>query len=393
MNISSVFADRGFARRPAYSASKHAIGGLNRSAAIAWAPGGIRINELQPGVIAVPRQQRNAEEVARIAAGIPIRRVGSGREIATAVAFLLSDEASYVTGAVSRSMAATCRNPVLTQPQQGETTMSTWFLTGSSRGLGRSIAEAVLAAGDNLVATARTTDSLDDLVELNNNRIYPLTLDVTDSVAVRDAVESAVEHFGRIDVVVNNAGYADVASIEDMTDGAFRSQVDVNFFGVVNVTRAVLPIMRAQGAGHIIQISSVGGRVGGPGLGAYQSAKWAVGGFSEVLAKEVAGFGIHVTVAEPGSMRTNWAGSSMATPPVSASYAGVIRPVIDRLRKSDGNQPGDPARIAQILRDIVEAEQPPVRLLLGRDAVRVGAIAAETLADSDAKWREVSESV
>ncbi|RYE43144.1 MAG: SDR family NAD(P)-dependent oxidoreductase [Hyphomicrobiales bacterium] len=271
--------------------------------------------------------------------------------------------------------------------------MSTWFLTGSSRGLGRSIAEAVLAAGDNLVATARTTDSLDDLVELYNDRIYPLTLDVTDSVAVREAVESAVEHFGRIDVVVNNAGYADVASIEDVTDGAFRSQVDVNFFGVVNVTRAVLPVMRAQGAGHIIQISSVGGRVGGPGLGAYQSAKWAVGGFSEVLAKEVAGFGIHVTVAEPGSMRTNWAGSSMATPPVSASYSGVIRPVIDRLRKSDGNQPGDPARIAQILRDIVEAEQPPVRLLLGRDAVRVGAIAAETLADSDAKWREVSESV
>jgi len=271
--------------------------------------------------------------------------------------------------------------------------MSTWFLTGSSRGLGRSIAEAVLAAGHNLVATARNTDSLGDLVDQYGNRIQPLTLDVTDAAAVRVAVEAAVDRFGRIDVLVNNAGYADLASIEDMTDDAFRAQVDVNFFGVVNVTRAVLPVMRAQGSGHIIQISSVGGRVGGPGLGAYQAAKWAVGGFSEVLAKEVAGFGIRVTVAEPGAMRTNWAGSSMATPPVSEPYAPVIQPVIDRMRASDGNQSGDPARIAQILLDVAAADEPPVRLLLGRDAVRVGAMAAETLAASDAKWRAVSASV
>ncbi|AYF99292.1 oxidoreductase [Protaetiibacter intestinalis] len=271
--------------------------------------------------------------------------------------------------------------------------MNTWFLTGSSRGLGRSIAEAVLAAGHNLVATARNIDSLSDLTAQYGSRILPLALDVTDGPSVRDAIDRTLKRFGRIDVVVNNAGYADVVAIEDMAEDVFRNQVEVNFFGVVNVTRAVLPVMRAQGAGHIIQISSVGGRVGGPGLGAYQAAKWAVGGFSEVLAKEVRAFGIRITVAEPGAMRTNWAGSSMATPPVSDAYSSVIQPVIDRMRTSNGNQPGDPARVAQILLDISEADEPPVRLLLGRDAVRVGAMAAEALAASDARWHDVSTSV
>jgi NAD(P)-dependent dehydrogenase (short-subunit alcohol dehydrogenase family) len=194
-------------------------------------------------------------------------------------------------------------------------------------------------------------------------------------------------------VLVNNAGYADVASIEDMPDDEFRAQIDANFFGVVNVTRAALPVMRAQGGGRIIQISSVGGRVGGPGLGAYQSAKWAVGGFSEVLSKEVAPFGIRVTVAEPGGIRTDWAGSSMSEHPVSDAYRPVIEPAVTRLRAADGNQPGDPARIAQVLIELAAHPEPPVHLLLGADAVAVAKTMADNLAASDAAWRTVSESI
>lgn len=269
----------------------------------------------------------------------------------------------------------------------------TWLITGSSRGLGRAIAEAVLAAGHNLVATARRTEALHDLAQQYGDRIRLVTLEVTDAEDSQRAVQAAVEAFGRLDVVVNNAGYADMASIEDMSDQAFRAQIDANFYGVVNVTRAALPVMRQQGFGHIVQISSVGGRIGGPGLGAYQAAKWAVGGFSEVLAKEVAHLGIKVTVAEPGAMRTEWAGTSMATPPVSDAYKPVLEPAIARHRAADGHQTGDPARVAQILLDIAEVEEPPLRLLLGKDASEVGRIAAETLAAGDARWRQVSESV
>ncbi|MCQ4212817.1 SDR family NAD(P)-dependent oxidoreductase, partial [Streptomyces longispororuber] len=269
----------------------------------------------------------------------------------------------------------------------------TWLITGSSRGLGRAIAEAVLANGDNLVATARRTEPLNDLAEQYGDRIKLFTLDVTDPEAARRAVRTAVDTFGRLDVVVNNAGYADMAAIEDMSDDAFRAQIDANLYGVVNVTRAALPFLREQRSGHIIQISSVGGRVGGPGLGAYQAAKWAVGGFSEVLAKEVAHLGIKITVAEPGAMRTDWAGSSMATPPVSEPYKEVVEPAIARQRAADGKQSGDPQLIARILLDITRAEEPPLRLLLGKDAVRVGQFVAETLAAGDAKWRHVSESV
>ncbi len=269
----------------------------------------------------------------------------------------------------------------------------TWLITGSSRGLGRHLAAAVLQAGHNLVATARRPDQLDDLVDSYGDRVRAIALDVTDPGAARAAVATAVQAFGRLDVVVNNAGYADVASIEDMPEDEFRAQIDANFHGVVNVTRAALPTMREQGSGHIIQISSVGGRVGGPGLGAYQAAKWAVGGFSEVLAKEVASFGIKVTVAEPGGMRTNWAGSSMRMLTISDPYTPVIEPVLARLRAADGNQPGDPARVSQVILNLTEVPDPPVHLLLGADAVAVAQAAATALAASDAKWRTVSESV
>jgi NAD(P)-dependent dehydrogenase (short-subunit alcohol dehydrogenase family) len=268
-----------------------------------------------------------------------------------------------------------------------------WLVTGSSRGLGRALAEAVLAAGHQLVATARKPEQLDDLVQRYGDQVRAVALDVTDPVATRTAVQDAVDAFGRLDVLVNNAGYADLASIEDFTERDFRAQIDTNFYGVFNGTRAALPVMRAQGGGHIVQISSVGGRVGVPGLGAYQASKWAVGGFSEVLAKEVASFGIKVTVIEPGGMRTDWAGSSMSKPPVSEPYLPVIQPMVEYRRQESGNEPGDPAKIAQAIIHITEVDDPPLHLLMGSDAVQVAAAQAESVAASDAKWRSLSESV
>ncbi|MEU4689139.1 oxidoreductase [Actinoplanes sp. NPDC023714] len=268
-----------------------------------------------------------------------------------------------------------------------------WLITGTSRGLGRRLAEGALAAGHRVVATARDPRRLADLTATYGDDVRTIALDVTDEAAAHAAIDTAVTAFGRLDVLVNNAGYADVTSIEDMPPAEFRAQIDANFFGVVNVTRAALPVMRRQGSGHIIQISSVGGRVGGPGLGAYQSAKWAVGGFSEVLSREVAGLGIKVTIAEPGGMRTDWAGTSMAEHPVSDAYRAVIEPVVARLRSADGRQPGDPARVAGVLIDLVEHPEPPLHLLLGADAVAVAAQQAATLRASDERWRAVSESV
>src|SRR5216683_1488625 len=203
--------------------------------------------------------------------------------------------------------------------------MSKVFLvTGSSRGLGRQIAEATLAAGHRLVATARRPEDLTDLAERYGAQVLPVALDVADPAAAGSAVAAGVEAFGRLDVVVNNAGYANLASVEDITLADFRAQVDTNLFGVVNVTKAALPVLRRQGGGHIIQVSSIGGRLATPGLSAYQAAKWAVGGFSEVLAKEVEPLGIKVTVLEPGGMATDWAGSSMQVPPVSEPYQATV---------------------------------------------------------------------
>ncbi|WP_410813646.1 oxidoreductase [Micromonospora sp. 067-2] len=268
-----------------------------------------------------------------------------------------------------------------------------WLITGSSRGLGRCLAEAVLADGDHLVATARNPAQLADLTERYGDRIRTVALDVTDATAARAAARGAVEAFGSLDILVNNAGYADIAAIEDMPEDAFRAQIEANFFGVVNLTRAALPAMREQRHGHIVQISSVGGRVGSTGLSAYQSAKWAVGGFSEVLAKEIAPFGIRVTTVEPGGLRTDWAGSSMRMLPISEPYRPVIEPVVQRMEQANGSQPGDPVRAAQAIIRITRVDDPPARLLLGADAVTVAAAAAEALAASDARWRELSGSI
>ena len=269
----------------------------------------------------------------------------------------------------------------------------TWLITGSSRGLGRELAQAVLDDGDHVAAAARRPGSLDDLVARYGGRIRPVALDVTDPVAAREAVQAAVTEFGSLDVVVNNAGYATSASIEDLPEEEFRAQLETNLFGVVNVTRAALPVLRAQRSGHIIQVSSIGGRVGGtPGMGGYQAAKYAVEGFSEVLANEVRPLGIKVTIVEPGAFRTDWGGSSMHILPVSEDYEPTVGEMNHYRRAVDGQQPGDPARAATIITEIARLDQPPLRLLLGSDAVRIAGESGEARQAEAAEWAPVSRS-
>ena len=265
-----------------------------------------------------------------------------------------------------------------------------WFITGSSRGLGRALAEAVLAAGHRLVATARNPEELRTLVATAPDRSRAVALDVTDPAAARKAIDAAVAAFGRIDVLVNNAGYANVASIEDLPEDDFRAQVETNFFGVVNVTRAALPVLRAQRDGHIIQVSSIGGRSGSPGLAAYQSAKWAVGGFSEVLATEVRPLGIRVTIVEPGGMRTDWAGSSMRVLESRPEYQGVLAPFSHM--RGDAIMRGDPAKIAKAILRISEEKNPPLHLLLGSDAYFLANLVGERRRAEDAQWKSLSVS-
>jgi NAD(P)-dependent dehydrogenase (short-subunit alcohol dehydrogenase family) len=267
-----------------------------------------------------------------------------------------------------------------------------WLITGSARGLGRAIAEAVLGAGDQLVATARNPQQLSDLVERYGDHVRAVALDVTDEHAAIAAVQLAVDAFGRLDVLVNNAGYGNLAAIEDTTIQDFRAQLETNLFGVVNLTKAAIPVMRRQGAGRILQFSSVGGRVGPIGRGAYAAAKWGVEGFSEVLAKEVAPLGIKVTIIEPGGFRTDFAGSSQTILADNPAYASTVGAVARFQREYDGVQPGDPKKAAAAVLHVADIDEPPMRLLLGRDAVRAAADAERARAEADRKWRPLSES-
>ena len=268
-----------------------------------------------------------------------------------------------------------------------------FFLTGSSRGLGRAIAAAVLDAGHQLVATARRPEQLDDLVAAHPDQVLALALDVTDAAAAEAAIAAGRERFGRIDVVVHNAGYANLASIEDITAEDFRAQLDANLLGVVNVTKAALPVLRAQGGGRIIQVSSIGGRSATPGLAAYQSAKWAVGGFSEVLARETAPLGIKVTVLEPGGMQTDWAGSSMRVTPVSEPYQPTVGAMAElHAGIGSGAALGDPAKVAQVVLEVAAMDEPPLRLILGSEAYAYATAAAKDRAESDAAWHELTVS-
>lgn len=269
----------------------------------------------------------------------------------------------------------------------------TWLITGSSRGFGWELARAVLESGDRVVATARQPEQLDELVRQYGDHVRTFALDVTDPEAARAAVKLAVDAFGSLDVVVNNAGYAIFASIEDMPDGVFRAQIEANLFGVVNITRAALPVLRKQRSGHFIQFSSIGGRVGGtPGLSAYQTAKFAVEGFSEVLNNEVKPLGIRVTIIEPAAFRTDWGGPSTRTMPVSEDYDQTVGAMIRSRDSTDGKQPGDPARAARIIMDIVRLDEPPLRLLLGAYAVESAEKASKARAAEAENWAAVSRS-
>jgi NAD(P)-dependent dehydrogenase (short-subunit alcohol dehydrogenase family) len=219
-----------------------------------------------------------------------------------------------------------------------------------------------------------------------------VAVDVTDERAVAAAMQTALDAFGRIDVVVNNAGYGDLAPIENTPLSAFRRQIEANLFGTIIVTKAALPIMRAQGTGHFIQFSSVGGRIGSVGRAPYSAAKWGVEGFSEVLAKEAGPLGIKVTIVEPGGFRTGFAGASTSLSEGDPAYDATVGAAARFQRSYDGRQPGDPARAAAVLLQLAAMESPPLRLLLGSDAVRIVEEADKAKAASDLSWRSLSES-
>ncbi|WP_420312478.1 SDR family NAD(P)-dependent oxidoreductase [Streptomyces sp. YS-B37] len=268
----------------------------------------------------------------------------------------------------------------------------TWFITGSSRGFGRNLAVAALEAGDQVVATARRPEQLDDLVKEYGDRVLPVALDVTDGSAATAALQAGVDRFGRIDVVVNNAGYANVSPVETTPEDDFRRQFDTNFWGVYNVSTAALPFLKAQGAGTVVQFSSIGGRVGGtPGLGSYQAAKFAVDGFTRVLAAETAPFGIRYLVVEPGGFATDWAGSSMRIPDVPADYDETVGAIV---RLFDGPVPaaGDPKRAGEILVRIVKEPNLPSHFLLGAGAVEMAQTYSRGQLTEASAWEAVSRS-
>ncbi|MCM3628411.1 oxidoreductase [Paenibacillus glycanilyticus] len=265
-----------------------------------------------------------------------------------------------------------------------------WLITGSSRGFGRSLAEAVLAAGDQLVATARKPEQIADLAERYGSQVHLVPLDVNSYEQAEAAVKAAFDTFGRLDVLVNNAGYGNVSSIEETSMEDFRAQAETNLWGVVNVTKAALPLLREQGSGHIVQFSSIGGRTGAPGLGPYQMSKWAVEGFSEVLSKEVGPLGIKVTLIEPGGFRTDWAGSSMQHIVPREEYRDTVGGLLKHLRDVTGKENGDPDKAAQAIISVVNEENPPLRLLLGSDAVAIAnAVDNGKLAETK-RWEKLS---
>ncbi|MFD4195321.1 MULTISPECIES: oxidoreductase [Amycolatopsis] len=260
-----------------------------------------------------------------------------------------------------------------------------WLITGCSAGFGRELVRAAVAAGDRVMATARRPEQLADLA---GDRVRTHALDVTDPAQVAEAVQATLREFGRIDVVVNNAGHGSVGAVEEFTMDELRSVMEVMFFGAVAVTKAVVPHLREQGSGAIVQISSMGGQLSMPGFGAYCAAKFALEGMSEALAAEVEPFGVRVLIVEPGAFRTEFGGARMHRSREIEAYRDLpTRAAVDTM---DGTQPGDPAKAAQAIVRVLDAEKPPLRLALGADAVEaLRGKHAELRADLDA-WEEVS---
>ncbi|SHF58331.1 NADP-dependent 3-hydroxy acid dehydrogenase YdfG [Jatrophihabitans endophyticus] len=255
-----------------------------------------------------------------------------------------------------------------------------WLVTGCSSGLGRALADEALRRGDRVVVTARRSETVGDLAAAHPGRALPLALDVTDDASVRDAVAAAEAHFGRIDVVVNNAGYGYLAAVEEGEDEPVATLFDTNVHGVVRVLKAVLPGMRRRRSGRVVNVSSFGGLAAFAATGYYHATKFALEGLSESLAAELAPLGIAVTIVEPGGMRTDWAGASMQQSPVRiADYDETAGARRTSTLAVSGRQPGDPRRAAAAIVAAVERDEPPLRLLLGSDA----------LAGATARWERL----
>jgi NAD(P)-dependent dehydrogenase (short-subunit alcohol dehydrogenase family) len=269
-----------------------------------------------------------------------------------------------------------------------ETNSRTWFITGASRGFGRAWAHAALARGERVAATARDVASLEPLVDDHGDAVLPLTLDVTDRAACFAAVAATREHFGQLDVVVNNAGYGLFGAIEEVGEEQARAQIDTNLFGALWVTQAALPIMREQRSGHILQVSSIGGVAAFANLGLYHASKWALEGFSDALAQEVAGHGIRVTIIEPGPYATDWSGSSAVHAQPNPAYDAVRDA---RLAQRGGRPPGDPQATATAILALVDADEPPLRLFLGALPERIATRVYEERLATWAAWRDVAE--
>lgn len=269
-----------------------------------------------------------------------------------------------------------------------------WLITGSGSGLGRRIAEAALEDGSRVVATARDTSDLAGMSERYGANVCIARLDVTDEAQGRIAVQAAVERFGRLDVLVNNAGYGDTRPFEQVSSADFRKLVDTCLFGVVNLTRAALPVMRKQRSGHIIQISSLGGRTAFPGNAAYFASKWALGGFTEGIALETAPFGVKVTALEPGAMRTNWGTRAHASQDsLLPDYEPSVGASMRLMKDYWGKENGDPAKVAQVVLKIADAETLPPHILLGSDAIQLAHQAEQARAAAADRWKAVSASI
>jgi NAD(P)-dependent dehydrogenase (short-subunit alcohol dehydrogenase family) len=266
----------------------------------------------------------------------------------------------------------------------------TWFITGTSRGFGREWATAALERGDRVVGTARDPSTLDDLAREHGDALLPLALDVTDRDAVFDAVRRGHEHFGRLDVIVNNAGYGQFGMVEEISETEAREQIETNLFGALWVTQAALPFLREQGSGHILQVSSVGGITAFQGIGMYHASKWALEGLSQSLAQEVRGFGIHVTLIEPGGFSTDWGGASARHADALDAYADVHEASQQRRARGAGSA-GDPAASADAVLRVVDADEPPLRVFFGSAPLGIAETDYESRLATWRQWQPVSE--
>jgi NAD(P)-dependent dehydrogenase (short-subunit alcohol dehydrogenase family) len=272
-------------------------------------------------------------------------------------------------------------------------TQKTWIITGGTSGLGRALVEAALEAGENVVATARRVERFGGLLERFPERLLPLAHDVRDTETASEIVDGAIRRFGRVDVLVNNAGVGQVGAAEEVSDAELRDMLAQHLFGPAALVRAVLPHMRAAGSGAIVQMSSQGGRMTFPGVGSYSAGKFALEGWSQALAGEVAPFGIRVLIAEPSRFRTEFnAGGVLRAARMSADYDAVIGAVRANMADADGIQEGDPARAASIIRQVLDDPDAPLRLPLGAEAVRNLSSAYERALDDVRRWASLSES-